>query len=187
MLEENKNYIDDYKTEQFFLYILKKTKDTPNIGATVLNKILYFSDSIHYLKYGKQISKMEYRKQDYGATPNGHYIPFRERLISEGKVTSKKKEYFGFIQNRLITDVEPDISEFTSTEIELIDEMINLFQDSNATGASELSHSVLAWQIARDMEELPINSILLTKSQPSLYDIEWAKSKITEHRVMFNN
>ena len=50
-------------------YICFKCPDPTILGATKLNKILYYSDFFYYLKYGKAITNDTYIKQSYGPVP----------------------------------------------------------------------------------------------------------------------
>jgi transcriptional regulator with XRE-family HTH domain len=51
-----------YKFKQAFLYLLTKSAGKPNVGKTVLNKLLYFADFNHYEKYWKSITGVDYIK-----------------------------------------------------------------------------------------------------------------------------
>lgn len=51
-----------YKFKQVFLYILNKCAQKPNVGKTVLNKLLYFSDFNYFEKHMTSITGVEYIK-----------------------------------------------------------------------------------------------------------------------------
>ena len=51
-----------YKFKQVLLYILNKCGQKPNVGKTVLNKLLYFADFNYYEKYFESITGVEYVK-----------------------------------------------------------------------------------------------------------------------------
>ena len=57
------------KFEQTLLYILAKIGGKPNIGQTVLYKLLYFIDFDYYEKFEKQLIGAKYIKNHYGPTP----------------------------------------------------------------------------------------------------------------------
>jgi transcriptional regulator with XRE-family HTH domain len=52
-----------YKFKQVFLYILNKCAQKPNVGKTVINKLLYFADFNYYEKYWKNITGVNYLKK----------------------------------------------------------------------------------------------------------------------------
>lgn len=51
-----------YKFKQVLLYLLNTCAQKPNVGKTVLNKLLYFADFNHYEKYYEAITGVEYVK-----------------------------------------------------------------------------------------------------------------------------
>src|SRR3989338_5729088 len=57
------------KFEQVLLYILAKIAGKPNIGQTVLYKLLYFIDFDYYEKFEEQLIGAKYIKNHYGPTP----------------------------------------------------------------------------------------------------------------------
>jgi hypothetical protein len=57
------------KFEQVLLYILCKVGSKPNIGETVIYKLLYFIDFNFYEKYEEQLIGATYIKNQYGPTP----------------------------------------------------------------------------------------------------------------------
>jgi len=57
------------KFKEVLLYILKKVGSKPNIGESVLYKLLYFIDFNFYEKYEEQLVGATYIKNNYGPTP----------------------------------------------------------------------------------------------------------------------
>ena len=57
------------KFKQVFLYILNKVGAKPNIGQTVLYKLLYFIDFDYYELYEEQLMGLKYIKNTFGPTP----------------------------------------------------------------------------------------------------------------------
>lgn len=51
------------------LYILERFAGKPNVGETVLYKLLYFSDLNYYELYGEHLTEAQYRKLPYGSVP----------------------------------------------------------------------------------------------------------------------
>src|SRR5665811_2454349 len=51
------------------LYILERCAGKPNVGETVLYKLLYFSDFNYYELYEEHLSGARYRKLPYGPVP----------------------------------------------------------------------------------------------------------------------
>ncbi|MCK4359058.1 MAG: DUF4065 domain-containing protein [Candidatus Cloacimonetes bacterium] len=131
------------KFKEVLLYILNKVGSKPNIGETVIYKILYFIDFDYYEKYEEQLIGATYQKNPYGPTPK-EFI----KIVSlmEGKDLRKiKDEYFKYPQTKYLPLREPDLSILSAREITLIDQVINRFADMNATQISEYSHNDVPW------------------------------------------
>jgi len=74
----------DKRLGELMLYVAWKCADDPKFGATKLNKILYFSDFLSFLRTGEAITGSEYVKQKNGPIPK-HLVPVRESLESKRK------------------------------------------------------------------------------------------------------
>ena len=61
------------KFKEVLLYILNKVGSKPNIGETVIYKLLYFIDFDFYEKYEEQLIGATYIKNRYGPTPISEY------------------------------------------------------------------------------------------------------------------
>jgi hypothetical protein len=59
------------KFKQVLLYILEKVGSKPNVGETVLNKLLYFIDFDYYEKFEENLMGATYIKNHHGPTPVG--------------------------------------------------------------------------------------------------------------------
>lgn len=146
------------KFKEVLLYILNKVGSKPNIGETVIYKLLYFIDFNYYEKYEEQLIGARYIKNNYGPTP----MEFRE-IVSKMKgkdlmeVTGK---YFHYPQTKYLPLREPNLSIFNANEIKLIDEVLDKFSDMNATQISEYSHQDVPWQVTEDDKIISYESVL---------------------------
>ncbi|MEA1959290.1 MAG: helix-turn-helix domain-containing protein, partial [Chloroflexota bacterium] len=85
------------KFREIFLYILNKVASKPNIGETVIYKLLYFIDFDFYEKYEEQLIGATYIKNRYGPTP----VEFKkivEKMISDEQIVTVKDSYFDYPQ-----------------------------------------------------------------------------------------
>jgi hypothetical protein len=169
------------KTKELILYIANRLSSKHNYGLTLLNKSLYFIDSISYLKRGKSISDFTFVKQAFGPTPEPrHFLSLRDMMVESGEIEITESEFFGRLQKRLTARREPKVDVFNVEEIVIIDNVLSNIEDFNGAQISEMSHQFPAWKAAADREELPLFTFLLSSKTPSDSDIEWAKAAIEE-------
>ena len=58
-----------HKFKNVLLYILERCAGKPNVGETVLYKLLYFADFNYYERYEEHLTGAMYRKLPYGPVP----------------------------------------------------------------------------------------------------------------------
>ncbi|MCF7792903.1 MAG: DUF4065 domain-containing protein [Candidatus Cloacimonetes bacterium] len=145
------------KFKEVLLYILNKVGSKPNIGETVLYKILYFIDFDFYEKYEEQLIGATYQKNNYGPTPK-EFIKIVSEM--EGKDLRKlKDEYFKYPQTKYLPLREPDLSILEARETQLIDHVIAKLADMNAAQISEYSHGDVPWLTTEDSAIIDYESV----------------------------
>lgn len=171
------------KAKQVILYVCNKTADAQGCGSVLFNKLLYFIDHASYLKTGKTITGFSYVKQVRGPTPApSHFMPLIDMMLANDEILHEKTERFGTPIKRTKALVKADLSKFTVEEIALMDEVIAAFKDTSGAYASELSHDMLAFKIADQMEALPPFTYLLNESNLAEKDLSWGKSRILAYQ-----
>jgi hypothetical protein len=170
------------KIEELVVYISKKSKNDPNFGSTKLNKILFASDFFHYGYFGSSISGVKYVHRDRGPAPLS-MKPVLESLAKAGRIKIEEVERFGYIQKRVNSLSEPDMSSFSGDEIEFIDMIIGHFKDWNGTELSNWTHKLIPWLATSEGEEIPYESIFVLNDLPVDQDgINWARSELKQLR-----
>jgi len=137
------------KFKQIFLYILNKVGSKPNIGETVIYKLLYFIDFDFYEKYEDQMIGATYKKNRYGPTP----IEFKKiisKMIVDKEIEKIKSKYFDFPQTKYLPLKKADLSKLRAHEIEVIDDVLNKLSDMDATQISVYSHKDVPWLTTED-------------------------------------
>jgi transcriptional regulator with XRE-family HTH domain len=132
------------KFREIFLYILNKVASKPNIGETVIYKLLYFIDFDFYEKYEEQLIGATYIKNRYGPTP----VEFKkivEKMINDKQVVTVKDSYFDYPQTKYLPLRKADLSGLKANEVELIDGVLNKLSDMNASQISDYSHNDVPW------------------------------------------
>lgn len=169
------------KFKELLLYIAESSADDPRFGATKLNKILFYSDFLHYGLHGEAITGATYQRLDRGPAPRELLPVQRELTEKEGDAEIIERTRFGYPQKRLTPKRDPDLSLFNGDEIAVVEAVIDHFHDHNAREVSDISHAELAWKIAGDREEIPYDAVFLASQDLSPADIDRAQELAQEH------
>lgn len=137
------------KFKEILLYILSKVGSKPNIGETVLYKLLYFIDFNYYEKYEEQLIGATYQKNHYGPTPVEFKIVIKSMIIDKSleKIDSK---YYKFRQQKYLPLRKADLSLLKANEIEVINNVLSRLSDMNASEISDYSHNDVPWLTTED-------------------------------------
>lgn len=141
------------KFKNVLLYILERCAGKPNVGETVLYKLLYFSDFNYYELYEEHLTGAKYRKLPYGPVPQKLDIIIGEMIKSE-KIKRIKTEYFNQMQTRFIPLAKADLTELKASEKEVIDKVIEQLSDWSASAISSYSHKDMPWLASKEGEEI---------------------------------
>ncbi len=144
--------VPEMKEEKFkniLLYILEKCSGKPNVGETVLYKLLYFSDFNYYEIYEEHLSGAIYRKLPFGPVPQ-HLDRIINQLIELKEIQRFKTDYHGYPQTRYIPLVKADLTQLCASEKEVMDRVIEQMSDWSASAISEYSHKDLPWKATKE-------------------------------------
>lgn len=139
------------KFKNILLYILGRCAGKPNVGETVLNKLLYFSDFNYYELYEEHLTGANYRKLPYGPVPQ-KLDTIIDQMIKSGQLQRIKTPYFNKIQTRYIPMINTDLKLLTGAEKEVIDKVIEQFSDWSAAAISNYSHKDIPWLASKEGE-----------------------------------
>ncbi len=141
------------KFKNVLLYILERCAGKPNVGETVLYKLLYFSDFNYYELYEEHLTGAKYRKLPYGPVPQ-KLDTIIGQMMEKGMIQRIKTEYFDKMQTRYIPLVKADLTELKASEKEVIDKVIEQMSDWSASAISSYSHKDMPWLASKEGEEI---------------------------------
>lgn len=141
------------KFKNVLLYILERCAGKPNVGETVLYKLLYFSDFNYYELYEEHLTGAEYRKLPYGPVPQ-KLDTIIAQMIEKGQLQRVKTEYHGYPQTRYLPLEKADLTELRASEKDVIDRVIDQMSDWSAVAISNYSHKDMPWLASKDGEEI---------------------------------
>lgn len=159
------------KFKEVLLYILDKIGAKPNVGETVLYKLLYFIDFDFYEKYEEQLIGATYIKNRYGPTP----IEFQkiiEKMRKDREVEKIESEYFQYPQTKYIPLRKADLSKLKAHEKEVIDDVLKRLSVMTAAQISEYSHNDVPWLTTDDGEAIEYESVFYRTSYYSVREYE---------------
>jgi len=146
------------KFREVLLYILNKVGSKPNIGETVVYKLLYFMDFDFYEKYEEQLIGATYIKNNFGPTP----VEFKkivDRMIRDKEIEKVKSDYFTFPQTKYLPLRKPNLTELKASEVQLIDDVLCRLSDMNATQISDYSHNDVPWLTTKNGQRIEYESV----------------------------
>jgi len=161
------------KFEQTLLYILAKVGGKPNIGQTVLYKLLYFIDFDYYEKFEEQLIGATYIKNHYGPTPV-MFAKLIDHLEKVGKVEKIKSKFYKHEQTKYLVNPNKPLalSALSAQELAHIDWEIDRLGDLTATQISALSHLDTPWITAKDRGALEYEHVFYRPEETSVREYE---------------
>ncbi len=145
------------KFKEVFLYILNRVGAKPNIGETVIYKLLYFIDFDYYEKYEEQLIGATYLKNRYGPTPI-EFAKLVEKMLDKDVVKVKEK-YFDYPQTKYLPLRTADLTKLKGSDIEVIDSVLKRLSDMNAAQISEYAHNDVPWLTTEDGQVIEYESV----------------------------
>jgi transcriptional regulator with XRE-family HTH domain len=167
------------KFRQVLLYILKKVGGKPNVGMTVLYKLLYFIDFDYYEKYEDQLMGLVYLKNHRGPTPL-LFENLIDDMIKNGEVEIIKSKFYQYPQTKYLLnpEVDPDLSILNGKEQEHIDWELQRLSDFTATQLSDLSHKDTPWISAENGRSLHYESVFYRTPETSVREYDNNEDRI---------
>ena len=159
------------KFKQVLLYITEKIGALPNVGQTVLYKILYFCDFDYYEKFEEQLIGARYIKNHYGPSP----IAFRkivDEMVKNGEIEEIKTKYFNHDQTKYLPVQKASLDNLSAREIQHIDEVLNRLEKKTAKELSDLSHKDVPWITTEEGQEIEYEAVFYRTSETSVRQYE---------------
>jgi uncharacterized phage-associated protein len=162
---------DVKKFKEVFLYLLGKIGALPNVGKTVLVKILYFIDFDYYEEKETQLMGMRYIKKQYGPFP----LIF-EDLINEMRkdkeIVLSNDSFYDKHQRKYLPTRDADLSCISGEELEFINKEIDKYSSKTAAQLTAYSHKDVPWIAAKDEEVLEYEGVFYRTSETSVRDYD---------------
>jgi hypothetical protein len=176
--EVRKMRFNENKFNNLVHYICHQCEDTATLGATKLNKVLWFSDLYSYLMFGKPITGEKYVKRQHGPVP-AHILRAIEKLEYDKKIVTRDSKYFGYNKRDYVSIKKPVLSEFNADEISLVGDMIDIICANHTACSISLTSHDKIWELAEIGEEIPYNTVFASHlGEINEEDIAWAQEQL---------
>ncbi|MDR1835271.1 MAG: DUF4065 domain-containing protein [Fusobacteriaceae bacterium] len=146
------------KFKETLLYILGKVGAKPNVGKTVIYKLLYFIDFDYYELYEEQLIGAKYIKNTYGPTPVD-FAKITGKMQEDNEIEEIRTKHFNHEQTKYIPVRVANLSILSAREIKHIDHVLEKYSDKSAKELSELSHKDIPWIITDDKGVIPYEAV----------------------------
>lgn len=157
-------------------YVIARTPPD-QLGATKLNKVLWWVDCAAYRRWGRSLSGLQsYVRLPNGPVPDGikdviEYLKAQRAIIDRSQPTpaGNRREF--------ISIAEPPVSVFSAEEIDVINQVIVGVCQMTAAEASAASHDAL-WEETPPLGPMPVaaGSIVTRDVRPE--DVAWALGEL---------
>lgn len=163
-------------------FIVHKCRDNPSrLGATRLNKALWFADTYAYAKYGNSITGDSYVKRQNGPVPK-HILRTVEELKSDGSIIVQEPE-FQYDARKFISLVAPNDDVLSAEDKEIAGIAVDLMCEASTTDISESTHDIV-WHAAAMGEEIPMYAIFASNEGEVTGEvIDWANQSIANREA----
>lgn len=159
-------------------YIISRCDEPSVLGATKLNKILWFSDAWAYMRLGSPITEARYEKRQFGPVPSG-ILNVQNNLVKNGRIILRQGAYGGYPQTQFVSLTTPDINGFSGPQISLVDSIISdICHNHTAASISQASHDIV-WDAAELGEEIPLYAVFASRqAELTGDDVVWAREQM---------
>lgn len=161
------------KFKQVVLYVLNKVGEKPNVGKTVLHKLLYFIDFDYYEKFEESLMGGTYIKNYHGPT-SVELDPLIKEMREQGEIEAVTSQHFRYSQKKHLAQTRPALDILSEREINHIDEVLARLADKNAAELKQHSHEDMPWKSAKHKEPLSYERVFYRDERHSVreYDDE---------------
>lgn len=159
------------KFKNALLYITQKIGALPNVGQTVLYKILYFCDFDYYEKYEEQLIGATYIKNHFGPTPR-EFSKIIKEMVKDGEIEEVVTRFFNKDQRKYLPVKNPDLSVFSGRELQHIDEEIARLGHKTAKELSDFSHQDIPWISTEIGKNIPYEAVFYRTKDTSVRTYE---------------
>ena len=156
---------------------------TAEIGATQLNKILFFIDFSYYKQHNRSLTFERYKKDLYGPVPKKIADILRDLKDDSKMVVKESIEPYKNTRFIVLSEISVNELGYDGETIDLIQKWIGIIKECSATKISKITHS-LGWELAEMNKNIPYFTIFVFfgTDEVNKNDIEIGKSNYAKYK-----
>ena len=155
-------------------------RESIQLSAVKLHKVLYYSDMLRYAQIGNAITGSTYKKRPFGPACEQLQSILTE-LAETGQIVIKTVDCFGYMSKDFLPVGDLQDQYLAEDEIALLDEVIRfVYHDGSATSIGDLRHGK-PWESVGFGEEIRYNSVyhmFPAEVSPEAHD--WASTQVND-------
>lgn len=144
---------------ELMLYVASKSRNVRQLGAVVLNKILWRAEVLCFRNLGEPLTGARYVSLERGPVPDD-YRMIRSRLIPESAELTPSPAGGGLDRDVLIPKRNAELGDFSDEQMRLVDQAIDEFDGLTSAEAARASHG-LSWEMGNVLGVIPYESFLV--------------------------
>ena len=164
------------------VYFANKTE---NLGVTKANKLLYYLDCHHLLRYGRAVIKDKYKKFPLGPVPSETYeklniikefnlfpekyrnkFDFSHEILFEYLTVIREEIGANYFIDRIIVKKDFESQWFSKSEVEIMDELIEKYRYTTATDLIDQTHNESPYKEAENDGFIDLKLFLRDNNMP---------------------
>lgn len=156
-------------------YVIARTP-SDELGATKLNKVLWLIDLLSFRERAESLTGIEcYRRLDYGPVPT-QVKPVVRDLVRSGKIVERKSSTPVGERKELISLIDPDLTDLTARDVDLIHRAIDYIRPKTAYQVSQMTHDTY-WEEVGLGGEMCVGAASIWPGEIDQETLDWATSE----------
>jgi hypothetical protein len=156
-----------HKTSELIVCIAERSGDDPRFGRVKLAELLFRCDFGAYAEFGESLTGARYRRQ-----PNGPLADeFAQALLGLGESGA-----LSVTPERIVVHRAAALGWLTAGQSAMVDEVVLLHRDDDATVLRALSDAFPGYALAEDGEEIPYHTVFISREAPTQADLDWGQA-----------
>ena len=136
-------------------YVIAKV-DPGKLGHVKLNKILWCADLEHYRWHGVTITGLQHYARTLHGPMSQDIVRAVGRLAREGKAEERTVTVTDYTRRQMVSLQHPDISMFTSVQIGILNQMIDVIVPLTASQLSRMNRDDPLWNELENNEAMAV-------------------------------